>query len=158
MIIKCLFFEVGLILSMFCMAQHPIRTLKDVDGKLLLTYSEDSRDSIIYITHDGERLMVTMDGVEPAMGRDSLNSYVKRRYYAQENYDYVELNQRIYFTILFDEDLNIVEVRQLPPKIVHKGLLYKEFFIDTLKRTTGMWHKTTGNRAWYIYIYATHLY
>lgn len=132
--------------------------VEDVDGcpidRLL-----DDRKTVEYITLDGQKVIAYIaHGVEFNAGKDSLDNYVKKNYYNQEGYDYIELNQRIVFSILFDKNLNIIEVRQLPPHFLRKEECYKKLFTNILKSTIGMWHKTIEHKEWYVYWYVTRLF
>lgn len=159
MIIKCLFLYLFLTFPIICMSQNiEDGYLKDVDEKPLNKFLDD-KTSVEYMTLDGRKVIAHIaHGVEFNFGKDSLNSYVEKHYYNQEDYDYIELNQRIIFSILFDKDLNIVEVRQLPHKFLHKEDCYKKLFVDVLKSTKGMWRKTVEGKEWYVYLYVTHLF
>ena len=86
-------------------------------------------------------------------GKDSLENFVRKLYYNQENYDYIDINQRVIFVILFDKDLNILEIRQMPPKLWHKQEEYKLLFTKILKSTTGMWETHVADQEWYIYYF-----
>lgn len=132
--------------------------VEDVDGRPIDRLLDDGK-TVEYITLDGQKVIAHIaHGVEFNAGKDSLDNYVKKFYYNQEGYDYIELNQRIVFSILFDDNLNIIEVRQLPPRFLRKEECYKKLFINILKSTAGMWHKTIEHKEWYIYWYVTRLF
>lgn len=144
---------------MICMSQElESHYLKDVDGNPFGRLLDDNA-TVEYVTLGNKKIMAYIaNGVEFNAGKDSLDRYVKKFYYNQNDYDYIELNQRIVFSILFDKNLNIVEVRQLPHNFLHKEKLYKKLFADTFKKTTGMWHQTVKGKEWYVYLYVTHLF
>lgn len=132
--------------------------VEDVDGHPVDRLLDDGK-TVEYITLEGQKVIAYIaHGVEFNAGKDSLDNYVKRFYYNQEGYDNVELNQRIVFSILFDKNLNIIEVRQLPPHFLRKEECYKKLFIDILNNTAGMWHKTIEHKEWYVYWYITRLF
>ena len=91
-------------------------------------------------------------------GKDSLDRYVKKIYYAPQNYDDIELNQRIVFFILFDEDLNVSEVRQLYPPFGREPKRFRNMFVEIFNSTKGMWIKKVEGDDFYAYVYVTHLF
>lgn len=132
--------------------------VEDVDGRPINRLLDDKK-TVEYVTLEGQKVIAYIaHGVEFNAGKDSLDNYVKRFYYNQEGYDNVELNQRIIFSILFDKNLNIIEVRQLPPHFLRKEEFYKKLFANILKNTTSMWHKTIEHKEWYVYWYVTRLF
>ena len=160
MIIKCLLLHIFFfIVPTICMSQGGVtHYVEDVDGHPVDRLLDDGK-TVEYITLEGQKVIAYIaHGVEFNAGKDSLDNYVKRFYYNQEGYDNVELNQRIVFSILFDKNLNIIEVRQLPPHFLRKEECYKKLFIDILNNTTGMWHKTIEHKEWYVYWYVTRLF
>jgi hypothetical protein len=62
-----------------------------------------------------------------------------------------EFNYYEYFILLFDKDLNIVEVRKLKGKHT-KSEYYDSILIDGLKQSNSHWHKIVNGKHWYIYI------
>lgn len=161
MIIRCLLLQIFMCaFPIVCMSQEPNADyLNDVDGHPISCGLQADVKTMEYITLEGQRINAYfLNGVEFNAGKDSLENYVKKFYYNQEGYDYVELNQRIIFSILFDKKLNIIEVRQIPPRFMRKEELYKRLITNTLKGTTGMWRKTIENKDWYVYWYITWLF
>ena len=160
MIIKCLLLHIFFsIVPTICMSQAVVtHYVEDVDGRPINRLLDDEK-TVEYVTLEGRKVIAYVaHGVEFNAGKDSLDNYVKRFYYNQEGYDNVELNQRIIFSILFDKNLNIIEVRQLPPHFLRKEECYKKLFANILKKTTGMWHKTIEHKKWYVYWYVTRLF
>lgn len=123
---------------------------RDVDG---LRVCSGENDTVFnYETLSGQKLIVYSSCLDFCMGRDSLNAYVRRMFRIRTDYEYDELLQYIIFVILFDADLNIVEIRQLPPDFctINKEH-YKKVFESILKGTHGMWCKKIEGKDWYIY-------
>ncbi|GAK37019.1 hypothetical protein JCM15093_2233 [Bacteroides graminisolvens DSM 19988 = JCM 15093] len=64
-----------------------------------------------------------------------------------------------YFIVLFDENLKIREVRILYRKgYNNERFFYDSIFVNALKNTTGMWHKTIENKKWYTYLHRQKIY
>ena len=106
-----------------------------------------------YITSEGQKLIVNMpNDLKFKEGKDSLDLYVRYSYYMQTQFD-DGYTQYIRFFILFDKDLNVVEVRQFPPGFTHKEKLTRPLFVEILKSTSGMWHTMTTNKKWYVAFY-----
>lgn len=163
MIIRLLFLCISFLVVDTCMSQEKIYcdTLFDMDGIPLSVSCDSSFHGIEYLTLEGEKIIfneTTHLHIEFREGRDSLVRYVKARYYTQDNYDYKELNQRVFFFILFDSNLNIVEVRQLPPFFIHNRIKYEELFKRILKGTYGMWKPIIKGKDWYLYPFITHIF
>lgn len=134
-------------------------TLRDVNRMPWGIFANNSVQSWEYLTLEGEKIAMNNKSKQIVFrnGKDSLDRYVKRYFYAQKGENYAELNQRIVFTILFDDDLNIIEVRQLFPPFIHGEKEYATIFSEILKETIGMWGKKNEN-DYYLYVYLTHLF
>ena len=117
-----------------------------------------SNHEMEYVMLNGCHLTARFMGVAFKEGKDSLDRYVKRIYYAPQNYDDTELNQRIIFLILFDKHLNILEVRQLHPPFGRNPEKFKKMFVNIFKGTNGMWIKEVEGYDFYVYGYGTHLF
>lgn len=157
MIIKYFFLIFFFFLGEFSFSQEKHNyCLYDVDGfPLWRNLSDtDSVSQMEYITLTNQKLKVDLlQRVQFKEGKDSMENFVRKLYYNQENYDYIEINQRVIFVILFDKDLNILEIRQMPPKLWHKQEEYKLLFTKILKSTTGMWETHVADQEWYIYYF-----
>ena len=160
MIIRYIFFIFFMTCGYYCMSQVRNGYLCDVDTLLLCKpLSNDSIcDEWEYVTLNGQYLKSKLLGVSFKEGKDSLDRYVKHIYYAPENYDDTELNQRVFFFILFDKHLNIIEVRQLNPPFGRDPERFKKMFTNIFKGTNGMWIKKVEGYDFYVYGYSTHLF
>lgn len=128
---------------------------KDVYGMPVFTsHDTTSKD---YLTLDGKRILASL-GVEYIGGRDSLNRYCKKMYYKLVNPTYNELNQRVFITLLFDKDLNIKEIRLLPPVFLYRRDYYEKLFTIIAKSTQGQWKKKSHNKDWYVYSIINHFF
>ena len=152
MIIRTLFATIiCLCLTIHGLAQERSGYVYDVDS--LPLYKQNAMCE--YVTAAGEKLTAYLSAdLHFAEGRDSLNRYVRRLFYNQEDYDGEEYHQRVYFYILFDRELNIVEVRQIPPQFMHKPREYNRLFSEILKSTSGMWRNDgVAGKDWYVTLY-----
>ena len=59
----------------------------------------------------------------------------------------------MYFFLLLDRRLNVVEVRQLPPPILYKPSEYRRLLEGILKSTSGMWRGGAEGKEWYLTAY-----
>ena len=88
-------------------------------------------------------------------GYGSLTAYCDSMYYNREDYNYDELNALAMFTILFDENLKIKDVRILK-RIAYNNNKYD--YDSLVKRilwsTEGRWEKEGENSQckWYLYL------
>ncbi|MDR1003548.1 MAG: hypothetical protein LBL97_00850 [Prevotellaceae bacterium] len=125
--------------------------LSDIAGKpLFCTIGK----SFFYIREDGSRIKVhSKAGIKFNGDRDSLRHYMNNMFYNSPDYDpdRAEFNYYEYFVLLFDKDLNVIEVRQQKRQYTTSEY-YDRIFIDGLKKSKGMWHKTIEGRKWYISI------
>ena len=71
---------------------------------------------------------------------------------------YNELNQRVFICLLFDKDLNIKEIRFLPPAISYRREYYEKLFTRIAKSTQGQWKKAIANKNWYVYDAIDHFF
>jgi len=116
-------------------------------------------DRVIYYSVNGEKKTVYSGGIEFNSGRDSLSEYLLSKYVNHPDYNYNEYNVYEHFIILFDKDLNIKEIRIMHRKYAGKERPYYDtIFINALKGTAGMWHKTVENQKWYIYLHWQRIY
>lgn len=113
----------------------------------------------IYYTENGEKIIANVGGVEFDGGKDSLSAYLLSKYINHPNYNHTEYNVYEHFLILFDEHLDIKEVRIMHRKYAdNERFYYDNIFIEALKSTTGMWHKTVEGKKWYYYLHRQWIY
>lgn len=128
------------------------QAIKDIYGRPITSLSKNDR--IIYYRINGRQKTAYPGGVEFNGGRDSLSAYLISKYVNHPDYNYDEFNVNEYFFMLFDKDLNIKEIRIMHKKYAPKERpYYDSIFINALKSTAGMWHKTVENQKWYIYLH-----
>ena len=86
----------------------------------------------------------------------------QRRVYALGNFiccPAVSYNLERLVDFQFDENLKIREVRILYRKgYNNERFFYDSIFVNALKNTTGMWHKTIENKKWYTYLHRQKIY
>lgn len=134
--------------------------IKDVHGiphSLLIHNTTDNYPVVDYLTLDGKRMFAS-SGVEYIEGNDSLNRYCKKMYYKLVNPAYNELNQRVFISLFFDKNLDIKEIRFLPPAILYRQEYYEELFTKIVKSTQGQWRKKVENSDWYTYNIINHYF
>ena len=162
MIIRVFLLSIFMFCGCHCNSQVKNGYLCDVDTiplcKFIHLSDGSMSDDMEYIMLNGRHLTARFMGVAFKEGKDSLDCYIKRRYYAPQNYDDTELNQRVIFSILFDTYLNVLEVRQLYPPFGRDQERFKNMFIDIFKGTNGMWIKEVEKYDFYVYTYVTHLF
>jgi len=129
--------------------------VKDIDGYPIVEKIDSTE--VYYVKKNGEKLIAYFKGVEFNGGRDSLSAYLNDVYYNHPSYNYEEYNMLSLFFILFDKNLNIVEVR-IMKRPRNEEFYYDDILIEALKSTTGMWHKTVDNKEWYIYLHSQRIY
>ena len=142
-----------------CRSEKDIQkqSVKDIYGHPVSYLLEDNRN--IYYCEDGKKIKTYLGGVEFNGGRDSLSEYLLEKYVNHPSYDYHEYNIIEYFYLLLNKNLEVKEVRILYRKYDNnKRFYYDSIFIDALKNTTGMWHKTVENQEWYTYLHRQRIY
>lgn len=132
-----------------------VQTISDVDSiPVLGFYSRiEKPDSIIYIKYDGERINVNCD-IEFLGGWESLDAFCDSVYYNRKNYNHHELNAYVIYSILFDSNLHIQDIR------IHKGIKdyygdydYNEMIKRILKQTERRWTLIKNkSKRWHLYI------
>ncbi len=87
-------------------------------------------------------------------GYDSLSAFCDSMYHTRKDYDYEELNARAIYTILFDKDLKIEEIRIIRRiGFDNKKYNYDNLIKKILLSTKGKWIKTKeDNSEWSIYM------
>ena len=158
MIIRYLLFSLLLLFPAICSSQETDTDyVRDAYGMPLFDLTEEDSLYYTYITTRGERLKVRRFGVEFRGGRDSLYDYVMSAYYKQVN-DNSDYSQTILFDILFDKELQIKEIRQLPRKFMYKEERNHKLFTSILKSTSGKWYKLVEGDNWYLYAFVIRHY
>ncbi|MDL2251920.1 hypothetical protein LJC12_03625 [Odoribacter sp. OttesenSCG-928-J03] len=121
----------------------------DINEKPLYMYNSDAVDSFTYIRLDGEQLDVGVD-VKYSEGIDSLISYLN--YYYFKDYYKDEVNSLLVFCILFNDKLDIQEIR-ISKRLGIKTDKYDDLILKSLLLTKGKWIKTKPSpKKWYLYI------
>jgi len=122
-----------------------------------LKNNKDNRE--IYFCENGKKIEAYLGGVEFNGGRDSLSAYLGEKYVNSPLYNYKDYNIIEYFYLLLDKNLKVKEVRILYRRYDNnKRFYYDSIFVDALKNTTGMWHKTVENQKWYTYLHRQRVY
>lgn len=100
-----------------------------------------------------------MGGIEFNGGRDSLSAYLGEKYVNAPHYNHEDYNIIEYFILLLNKNLEVKEVRIVYRQYDNnKRFYYDSIFVDALKNTTGMWHKTVENQEWYAYLHRQRIY
>jgi hypothetical protein len=132
-----------------CRVSHP--EFVDVDGMPIIW--KTTNKEVTYQKKDGSKIKAYLGGVEFNGNRDSLRHYLNNIFYNSPYYDSTQedaFNRREIFFLLFDSELNIVEVRIKRSPYDLSYAYYYHIFIDGLKRSKGQWHKTVKGEKWYI--------
>lgn len=143
----------------FCTSQNKVQPqfVEDISGYPVSSLSKDGK--VIYYTKDGKKVIANVGGVEFNGGRDSLSAYLLQKYVDHSGYNYDEYNVYEHFILLFDENLDIKEVRIINRKHRdNKRSYYDTIFVEALESTRGMWHKTIENKKWYFHIHNQYIY
>ncbi|WP_291528470.1 hypothetical protein [Bacteroides sp. UBA939] len=133
------------------------KPIVDINGFVII--DKVSNKSVFYIRENGERIKCSK-GIEFDGGREALKGYLDSVYYNNPNYHkYSEFNVLETFIILFDEYLNIKEVR-----IMHRyyadneRFYYDSLFVNALQNTNGKWYENIQNKKWYYYLHRQRIY
>lgn len=157
---KHIILSIGVLIGFCCCTSHnktQRQFTQDIHGYPLTSLLKD--DKAIYHTENGEKLIANVGGVEFNGERDSLSAYLLSKYIHHPNYNNIEYNVCEHFFILFNEHLDIKEVRIMYRKYANNERFYYDtIFVDALKNTTGMWHKTVENKKWYYYLHRQRIY
>ena len=149
---------VGVSIGFYCCgSEKNIRqqAAKDIYGHPIGFLLEDNKN--IYYTEKGKKIITYIGEIEFNEGKDSLAAYLNDVYYNHPSYNYEEYNMWSLFFILFDKNLNIVEVR-IMKRPRNEEFYYDSIFIEALKSTAGMWHKTVEGKEWYIYLHGQRIW
>ena len=153
---------VGILTGLFycCGVEKNIQqqAIKDIYGRPISYILDQNRDA--YYREDGKKIIAYYNrGVEFNGGRDSLSEYLSEKYVNHPSYDYHEYNMIEYFIILFNKNLDIIEVRIVYRSgYNNKRFYYDSIFVDAIKSTSEMWHKTVENQEWYVYLHRQRVY
>lgn len=126
----------------------------DINGLVII---ENVNGEVFYVKENGERIRVYSKTIEFNGGKDSLSAYLGKKYINHPDYNYTDYNMLETFFVLFDEKLNIVEVR-IMKRPHNEKFYYDSIFIDALKSTKGMWYKIVENKEWYYYMHRQRVY
>lgn len=127
--------------------------IKDINGCIIIEKTDSSK--VYYVREDGGKLITNLGGLEFDGGKDSLKAYLDSIFYNNPDYhNHSEFNVLEFFFILFDENLNIVEVRIMHRNYAeNKRFYYDSIFVNALKNSKGRWNKTIPDNGWYTYIH-----
>ena len=119
----------------------PIFRLDSIDNELIVNY-------YILVKEKVSRDIQFIGGYE------SLSIFCDSLYFNRKDYNHEELNARALYTILFDQNFNIKEVRIIK-RFAYNNLKYN--YDDLVKKilfsTEGKWIKTNeDNSKWYFYL------
>jgi hypothetical protein len=134
------------------------KPIKDINGLIII--NKVNKDKVTYVRENGERIGVNKRGLEFNGGDDALKTYLDSVFYNNPDYQkHSEFNVLENFIILFDKDLDIKEVCIMYRDYSNNTRFYYDsIFVDALKNTTGMWHKTVKDKEWYIYLHRQRIY
>lgn len=148
------------LLMIFCCKSRVMiqqQVVKDVYGNPICFILKN--DEVIYYSVYGEKISANLGGIEFNGGRDSLSTYLLTKYINHPEYNYQEYNIYERFFVLFDKNMCIKEVRIMYREYANnERFYYDSIFIDALKDTNGMWHKTIENKGWYVYLHSQRIY
>ena len=121
----------------------------DIDNFPVLEFdSVDSKQIVYYYISTKEKV----SGLQYRGGYDAFLAYCDSLYYNREDYNYEELNAKAYFSILFDQEFKIKEVKILK-KLAYDNLKYS--YDDLVKRilfsTEGRWIKQNDEKDYEFY-------
>lgn len=116
----------------------------------------DNLDVYYYNIKDTADVSVRFKG-----GNDCLVQYFDSCYYVHIDSDrmaYKEFNAHVAYSLLFDSNLHIKDVRMLDI-YPHSYLLkpYHEWIKDILLSTERKWYKENNKRKWSVYIFVIHI-
>lgn len=121
------------------------RTICDGRGRIIAE-QPDSNGTTYYYTLSGDTIEVE-DGptVEFIGGKDSLRSYLDSHYYGYVGSDSEELNLMVYFVVLLDGDLNVMETRLMNRAETAIKPPLDSLFVGALNASSGHWQKVNPN-------------
>lgn len=132
--------------------------IRDINGCTIIEKIDSSK--VYYVREDGGKLIANLGGLEFDGGKDSLKTYLDSVFYNNPDYhNHSEFNVLENFFILFDENMNIEEVRIMYRNYAdNKRFYYDSVFVNALKTSTGRWHKTVSNNGWYTKFHRHRIY
>lgn len=109
----------------------------DMNNHLILSWKGSDFDSCVFVTNRGNKIPVDLE-VRYKGGYDSLRVFCDSVYCRIMGNDFQELNEKIQYFILFDNNLNIKEIRicKVPSYINGK---YIDVIKKVLLKTKGNW-------------------
>lgn len=139
----CLFF-------LFSCKTRYINEMIDIENKPYIFYNAEDTSKCIYITLNGQKLNVYVGGVE-FIGNNNINLYLDSAYYNNPLYNGNEYNIIEHFSVLFDKDLNIVEIRISHRQFANnRRFYYDNVLMEAIKKTKSQWRKTVDGKKWYV--------
>jgi hypothetical protein len=152
---------VGILIALCCCgSEKQIRqqAIKDIYGHPIRFLLKDNKAA--YFSEDGKKLIAYSGGVEFNRGQKALKEYLDNIFYNNPDYHkHSEFNVIETFFLLLNARLDVVEVRIMYRNYAdNKRFYYDSIFVDALKNTTGMWHKTGEDKEWYIYLHRQRIY
>lgn len=107
---------------------------------------------IIRYTYMGVEIIASLD-IESTMDNNQLDSFLDSVYYLNKK-NPIDINGLAYYCILFNEELNISEVRILKRYgFEKKDNETDSIIIKSIRSTEGFWKNKSENHCkWYIYI------
>jgi hypothetical protein len=153
------FYHIGMfVLFLICfpccsLTKTSSNPIKDINGYSIIEKIDSSK--VYYVKEDGVKLIAGLGGIEFNGGKDALKTYLDSAFYNNPDYhNYREFNVLENFFILFDENLNIEEIRIMYRNYAdNKRFYYDSIFVDALKNSSGRWHKTVLNNGLYTYFH-----
>lgn len=141
-----------------CIANRTIKFKPFIDSNGLTVVNNISKTEYFCTTINNERIIAPINGIEFSGGNEVLINYLDSIYYNHPTYNGLNVNLNEFFYILFDEYLNIKEVRVIEFEKRSKEYEYTQnkirtIFKDALFDTKGLWIKRKMNSKWYIYIH-----
>ena len=141
-----------------CIANRTMKFKPFIDPSGLTVVNNISKINYFCVTTNNERIIAPINGIEFLGGNEALKNYLDSIYYNHPTYNGLNTNLIEFFYILFDESLNIKEVRVLEFEKRSKEYEYiqnkiRTIYKDALLNSKGLWIKRKMNSKWYIYIH-----
>lgn len=145
-------------ISLSCITNQSVNFKPFIDSNGLIVVTNISKTKYFCTTIDNHRINAPLNGVEFSGGNEALISYLDSIYHNHYTYNGLNTNLIEFFYLLFDENLNIKEVRVIEFEKRSKKYEYKQntvrtIFKEALFDTKGLWLKRKMNSKWYVYLH-----
>lgn len=121
-------------------SKNSFRILRDINGSIVQEGSTFIKEGYYYVAYP------LMNYAQYKGGEEALREYLDSCYYQRPGYDYQEYNIHYVYTILFDKDMKILDVRITYRSPTIDGR-FDEILKEALYNSEGNWEPKYKDRA-----------